>query len=277
MIKCLELNREFDSKAEMFKALKANKDNIINFKKSIVYKSIDKAQLSGFVDKSNVNKSIEVKENFIAPVINTTDFIDSHLDCHQKGIWNKSIKEQQGKIRYSLDHSPKVADVIAYPKDVNIRVEEISFKDLGYDYLGKTQALIFDINKDVIDNPTALKVITKGLPVQNSVSMQYVKIELAVDSEEKEYKEEKKLWDSSINSVANKEVAEESGYYWLVYEAKIVNESSMVTLGSNSATPILYETVQHDKALETEAEKSLREKQAADKIKKDYLLKLLEK
>jgi hypothetical protein len=242
MFKSIDLDKEFATKEEMFAEVKANKENIIAFKKSIVYKSIDKGQLS--VNKALIvaTKGIITKENFIYPVINTTNFLDSHLDLHQKGIWSRSSKDQQGKIRYSLDHSTKVADVIAYPKDVNIQVIDTTFKELGLDYTGDTQALVFEINKDVIDNAEALKVLNKQLPVENSVSMQYVKIELALNSEEKEYKAEKSLWDNRISSVANKEFAEEQGIMWIVTEAKIVNESSMVTQGSNSATPIIYGT-----------------------------------
>ena len=240
MFKSIDLNKEFATKEEMFRAIKASKDNIIAFKKSIIYKSIDKGQISSFDTPELTTKGIETKDGFIHPIINTTNFLDSHLDNHQKGIWNKSIKDQQGKIRYSLDHSTKVTDVIAYPKDVTIRVEDTTFEGLGETYKGETQALIFDIDKNVIDNEVALKVITKQLPVQNSVSMQYVKIDLAVNSTDKDFKEEKKAWDKAITTTANKDFAEESGMMWLVKEAKIVNESSMVTQGSNSATPIIY-------------------------------------
>jgi len=241
MYKSIDLNKEYKTKAEMIADVYKNKDKIIAFKKSIIYKSIDKGQLSseGLITRE-VSKGIPTKEDYIYPVINTTNFVDSHLDNHQKGIWTKSIQEKQGKIRYSLDHSTKVADVIAYPKDVKIKAVDTTFKDLGYEYEQETQALVFEIRKDVIDNETALKVINKKLPVQNSVSMRYVKIDLAVDSEDKQYQAEKKEWDKIYSTVANKDFADENGIMWIVKEAEIVNESSMVTLGSNSATRMMY-------------------------------------
>ena len=41
---CKELDKEFASKAEMFEALKANKELIIKEKKSQIFKSCEKAQ-----------------------------------------------------------------------------------------------------------------------------------------------------------------------------------------------------------------------------------------
>lgn len=240
MFKSIDLSREYTTKEEMFNDVFKNRDKIISFKKSIVYKSIDKGQVAEFNNAQTTVKGIDTKDGYIYPVINTTNFLDSHLDNHQKSIWNKSAKEQLGKIRYSLDHSTKVADVIAYPNDVEIKLIDTTFEDLGTEYKGETRALVFAIKEAVIDNEVALKVINKRLPVQNSVSMQYVDITLAMDSTAKEHKKEKKEWDDNINNVANKDFANEQGVMWLVKEAKIINESSMVTQGSNSATPIVY-------------------------------------
>ena len=45
-------------------------------------------------------------------------------------------------------------------------------------------------------------------------------------------------WDKYYPIVANKEVADERGFFWIVSEAKII-EGSAVVMGSNSATPTL--------------------------------------
>jgi len=257
MYKSIELNREFESKNDLFAALKVNAKKIIAIKKSQIFKSIDKGQITGQqIITRQASKGLSTKNGFIYPVINTTDFLDSHLDNHQKGIWNKSAKEQSGKIRYSMDHSSKIADVVAWPEDVSIKLETIDWVDLGFDYIGKTQALIFEIETNSIDNTEALKIINKQRPVENSVCMQYVNIELAINSEDKEYRTEKKLWDSVINDVANKDFANETGYMWIVKEAKIINESSMVTKGSNSATTTIYEIDEPEKSTQTTIEPS---------------------
>lgn len=240
MFKSIDLNKEYSTREEMIKDIVKHKSDIIAFKKSVIYKSVDKGQVSSGLFKGNVSKGLSVKDDYIQPIINTTNFLDSHLDNHIKGIWSKSLKEQKGRIRYSLDHSTKVTDVIAYPKDVSMSIIDTTFKELGYDYDSETQALAFEIPKSAIYNDVALKVIDKELPVQNSVSMQYVKIELAVNIDDEEYSEEYKLWLKHYPNLANKDFADEIGLMWIVSEAKIVNESSMVTQGSNSATPILY-------------------------------------
>lgn len=244
MYKSIELNKEFATQAELFAALKANKKHIIVIKKSQIYKSIEKGQITGEqIITRELSKGLPTKKDYIYPVINTTDFLDSHLDNHQKGIWTKSVDEQQGKIRYSLDHSSKIVDVVAWPEEVKIKTEVLKWSDLGFDYVGETEALIFEINKNSIDNTEALKIINKKRPIENSVSMQYVIITLALNSTDKQYKEEKKEWDSKIDSVANKDFAMEQGVMWIVYEAKIVIESSMVTKGSNGATTTIYNEV----------------------------------
>ena len=56
----------------------------------------------------------------------------------------------------------------------------------------------------------------------HSVGMRYVKLDLAMNSESKWDEEEKKVWDKYYPIVANKEVADERGYFWVVTEAKII-------------------------------------------------------
>ena len=36
--------------------------------------------------------------------VNTTNILDSHGDLHVKGLWNKSVKDQQGKNYLVTDH-----------------------------------------------------------------------------------------------------------------------------------------------------------------------------
>ena len=252
MIKCAELNRVFDTKKEMFKALKSNKDHIISLKKGAVKNS------DGFPYTAQNNlhqtKSIEgLEKGFIYPVINTTKYMDSHHDVHFDGIWNKSIKEQQGNVYYLVNHQLEIGKVIAYPENVEMMIKEIEWKDLGKNYSGTTQALIFKTKIFDYSNKDAAYVIENRLKAENSIRMQYVKMNLAINDESKEFKEEKAYYDKHINTISNKEMAEELGYFWGIEEAKIYKEGSMVLLGSNDATPIIYEA----------DEKSLHEEEAA--------------
>ena len=241
MIYCIELNKEFETKELMFKALYAAKNDIIKLKKAAIQKSSDKGQISSKSFKVDATKALDVNDGYFYPVINTTKYLDHHLDVHMDGIWTKSLNENKGNLLYVNDHSLKIADVIAWNEDVTAFTKEISWQSIGKDYPGNTQALIFEIPKDKIVNTQSKEVIESKRAVQNSVRMQYVKIELAVDSTAKEYQTEKKSWDSNIDLIANKEVAEKNGYMWLVKEAKIEKEGSMVLFGSNDATPIISE------------------------------------
>ena len=76
--------------------------------------------------------------------------------------------------------------------------------------------------------------------------MIYKDIVLAVNSEDKDLRTEKKAYDNIIDKVANKEEVEKDGYFWIVKQLAIRNEGSMVTLGSNDATPIIYTQPSND-------------------------------
>lgn len=239
MIKSIEFpNKTFATKRELFRALKKHKDIIIDSKKSVKYSQSTKAAIP-IEEDNNIAKDITVKEGHSLHVINTTKILDSHNDVHINGLWSKSVKEQRGKIYFLADHSMSVGSVIAYPKDVKMRLMNVSFKDLGFDHDGETQALVFEINKKDVRHSEAKHIIENKIDIEHSVRMSYVKIELAVNSDEEDFKGEKAVWDKFYDIVANKEDADERGYFWAVKEAKIHEEGSMVLRGSNHATPML--------------------------------------
>ena len=71
--------------------------------------------------------------------------------------------------------------------------------------------------------------------------MQYVSVELALNSDAKSDQEEKAVYDEYINKIANKSDYDEIEYFWVVKEAKNVGESSLVLAGSNNATGVINE------------------------------------
>jgi hypothetical protein len=236
-MKCNVLNKEFETKEEMFKALKANEGNIIALKKASM-KNSDPVIFTTL--KTEATKGVkDLDPDYVYPVINTNRYMDSHDDVHFDGIWNKTLQEQQGKLYYVLDHSLKVSDVVAWPKDVEASVMDIPWSAVGKDYPGTTQALVYKIPLSALKNDFARKAIEESQPVENSVRMQYVKITMAIDSKESEYKANKQYYDSHVNEIANKERATELGYFFGVEEAKIYKEGSMVLAGSNDATGML--------------------------------------
>ena len=181
-------------------------------------------------DSSTTKDTIKVKL-----VINTTNLMDSHSDVHIKGIWNKSVKE----LKYPLllqEHKLSFDKIIADGEDIKVSVEPMKWNELGQPYKGDTEALIFDATLKVNRNPFMVNQYQQGYVKNHSVGMQYVKLFLAVNDDR--YKEEFAVWNQYIDQVANKEVAEERGYFWAVTEAKII-EGSAVPIGSNTATPTL--------------------------------------
>ncbi len=231
-------NRTFTTKSELFKALKEQKNELIGLKKASIINSdglkSETTKLDGMAAKV-----VHLDDNYSYHVINTTKYMDSHSDVHIDGIWNKSLSDKQGKIYFVADHDLSIKSVIAYPKDVTMYVQDLPWRLLGKDFDGNTQALMFKVDKNKIVLDAAKQIIDNKIDIEHSVRMQYVNIELAIDESAEGYEDEKMLFDATINQIANKAQAVEQGYFWVVTEAKISQEGSMVLRGSNDATPIL--------------------------------------
>ena len=173
----------------------------------------------------------ELGENTIhvKVAINSTNFLDSHGDVHIPKLWNKSIKDNNVRPLIQ-EHVLKFDNIIS--ENAIASVKKMQFKQLGIDLEGYSGVLIFetDINKE--DNERMFDRYKKGKVKQHSVGMQYVTLHLCINSDDKYYYEEKEKWNKYIDSVANKDLAIEKGYFWAVTEAKII-EGSAVVLGSN--------------------------------------------
>ena len=274
MVRLRELpNREFKDWNEAHAALKENESRLVSLKCAQVYKSVDKLESFGvlpFLDKGfEASKAATpdwVKDGNVYPVINTTKYYDSHGDVHFDGIWKRSLKANVGKLHYLESHSMKIADIIAWPEDVKSFTKMVPWTVLGKNYSGETEALIYEISMAKIVHDGARKVINEKRDMQNSVRMQYVKMSLALNSDSTEWKENKELYDSRIDSIANKDVVENFGYFWAVDEAKIFKEGSMVIAGSNDATPNIYGKEGSANGTSSESSKDTR---AAEKLRRD--------
>ena len=239
MIYNADLDKSFDTKEELIDALVATKRiNIAKRKSAIKEKRCSFAIVSDSSDTTTKAISLGVGST-IYPVINTTNFLDSHDDVHGKSIWNKSAKEQSGKTFFITDHNLNFENIISWPQDVEIMLQEMTWKELGQDLPGSTVALIFKTEIKDYANKAYLSALKSGMPIEHSIRMRYIDVELAVDNPK--YEEEHKVWKETIDLVANRELAEERGYYYYVKEAAISQEGSAVLFGSNSATPTLTE------------------------------------
>jgi len=243
MIKVLEFpNKEFQTKEELFKALIDNKKELVSIKKSAT-KNADAVSF-GYLDtsikidtnKEDVQSQMQNPESLnVKVVINTTNFLDSHGDVHINGIWNKSVKDNVSFLHLQ-EHEREFDKVIT--DSAKGYVQSMAWKKLGLPYEGKTEALIFESTIDKKRNEFMLNQYANGWVKNHSVGMRYVSLELAINTEAEYDKEYKALWDEFYPVIANKETADERGYFWVVKEAKII-EGSAVVMGSNSATPTL--------------------------------------
>lgn len=240
MIFCKELNESFATKELLFAALKAAKADIVALKKADFKKSdpIIYTPKSNIVTKDNTQQPAAFKMgDYLYPVINSCMIMDSHSDVHLDGIWNKSVQQQAGKIYYIINHDLEIGKVIAYPKNVEMLLQRISWKELNQPYEGDTECLVFKVLTSKASNADFITAMETGEDIEGSIRMQYVDIQLAIMSGDPDYAEENALFNQWISKIVNKEAVIEQGYYWPVAEAKIYKEGSAVLCGSNSATP----------------------------------------
>jgi hypothetical protein len=246
MIYCKELDKSFETKEQMFKELMANKEFIIKEKTSNILKSCEKglsvvANQDAIFKALETNKALKLDSDYYYFVVNSSNILDSHRDLHVKGNWDKSVKEQQGKVYLVFDHQLKRNEIIAMKEDISMFTAEIPFSLIGKNYDGDTYALIYKVAKNKIVNKDAKEWLNDGYSLEASVRMQYVKIELAVNTNDTDSVKEKETFDKYIDVIANKNEFKDLDYFWVVKEAKNVQESSLVMFGSNSATGTIQE------------------------------------
>ena len=271
-------NKQFASKEELFKELKANKDILIEAKKAEIYKSCDKGQSvsviqSGVLKFSNAEKAIELDNNYYYFAVNTSNILDSHKDMHIAGNWDKTVKEQQGKVYLVFDHQLKRNDIIAMKQDIEMFTAYIPFASVGKSYAGETYALIYKVAKDKIVNKEAKEWLEKGYDFEASVRMQYMDIDLAIDSNLQGDEKEKANFDKYYPLIANKDDFEEIYYFWAVKQAKNVMESSLVLFGSNSATGTIQENKTEADTITSETNEPSNDTQKHEEQLKELLKK----
>lgn len=248
-------DKEFSTKEELFAELKANKDLIIDAKKSEIYKSCDKGQsiVSKSLDLlqfSEQNKAIKIDDNFYYFAVNSTRILDSHDDLHVDGIWKKSVQEIQGKNYFVEDHELEISKVITRKEHIEIFTAKVPFSLIGKPYQGNTEILVYKIAKNQIKNDKVKEWLESGDSIECSVRMQYVTILLALDSNNPEDATEKKNYDDYIDLIANKSDFEYIPYFFVIKEAKNVKESSLVPFGSNSATGVVQNKIEKEEPTE---------------------------
>lgn len=234
---------KFRNKKDLFKFLVQNKEMLIAQKTAvpkyadgfiyhpdIVTKALTATKANEPVKLENLN------ELNVLAVINTTNWFDSHKDVHVPGLWDKSLAENKMLMHVQEHKLQEFSKIIASGSDLKAFTKKYSWSELGFNYPGETEALVFDSIVKRKRNPFMFEQYGEGYVNNHSVGMRYVKLVLAVNDED--YGAEYEMWQKYFEIIANKEAAEDSGYFWAVKEAKAI-EGSAVPLGSNIATPTI--------------------------------------
>jgi len=243
----MKINKDFKTKEELFKYIRENKSVLIDAKKSEIYKSIDKgiavtSNQKTIAKIAETTKSFDIDNDYYYFVVNSSNILDSHGDMHIEGNWEKSAKEQQGKTYLVFDHQLKRSEIIAMKKDVDMFTANIPFTAIGKNYPGNTYVLIYKVHKSKVVNSEAKQWLEDGHDFEASVRMQYMDVEFAVNSNDKEDLKGKELFDKYYPLIANKdEFSEDINFICIVKQAKNVLESSLVMFGSNGATGLMQE------------------------------------
>lgn len=270
----------FDTKKELFQHLVDNKKSLIAQKKSLPIWSepvsfpVIKVDGEGKVGYGvSVKSNAPVTENVdvlrVKVVANTANWIDSHKDMILPGAANKSITERKGIIPFLHDHEHKldaeIADVI------DIYPQQMSLRELGLKMGGTTESIIFigDVRREY--NEKVFEKYKAGRIKQHSIGLQYISLDLAVNDED--WGKEKDFWDKYYPQVINKDVADQDGYFWVINEYRLI-ENSAVLFGSNVLTPTLDNNMKDIGPVATTQDK---EPSVRDTRKLDALNKLLNK
>ena len=240
---------KFKTKKELFDWMVTNKDFLIAQKINGEMKRADAFhapiladETEGEAQKANKPVNEDVTELKVKAVINTTNLMDGHQDVHIPGLWTKTLKENK-RVMHLQEHEMKFDHIISDKSDLKAYTQTMTWKELGYNFEGQTEALIFDSNVKATRNKYMFDEYKAGNVDNHSVGMRYVKIDMAIN--DKDYQTEFKVWEKYIDQVANRKQAEELGYFWAVTEARLV-EGSAVPAGSNWITPTLENNMKQE-------------------------------
>ncbi|MGU3377466.1 hypothetical protein [Chryseobacterium sp. M5A1_1a] len=233
-------NKQFVDKEELFKALSSNKE-LLKSQKKLQIKETDSIAYSFAInEKKEAIKTGEVNVDEINVldvklVVNSCNLFDSHSDVSIDSSWNRTVKNAK-RVLLLEAHKAQFDKIIS--DEIELKVEVISWKDLGFEYDGKTECLVFYAKIRKERNPFMFDQYAKGYVKEHSAGLRYIQIDLAINSEAEWNKEEKEVWDKYYPKIANKEDVDQYGYFWAVIEQQI-REGSAVVFGSNFATPTI--------------------------------------
>lgn len=229
-------DKVFTDKMDQARFIRDNKESMKLIKKE-QYKTESEVLIKSELFKNDFKPQIERITSDIIEVktiINTTNVIDSHLDLHLSGIWNKTVKDNP--YSFHLKQHERVFESVLSRRAKSFN-ERMNFKDIGVAVDFEMDA---NINLFILERKKHSFMFDQyvdGDVNQHSVGMMYVDYDVAWYDEDS--KKEMDFFNEMKALAINPEVADEAGYIWIVREAK-KREGSAVVFGSNSITPTLY-------------------------------------
>ena len=230
---------------ELFKFLIENKSKLIATKKAAI-KYADPVVFNAAIItpiKSGAAKAMGEGDETVIPgmgqlnvktVANTAWWCDSHMDVLTDKSYNKSVKEKGVLIPHIEDHIHKSTSHVG---DVTkVYTQSIGLKELGLNAAGTTTVLVFETTVREDYNAKAYKFYKMGKINQHSIGLIYLSIGLCIN--DKDYLPEFELWNKYYDRVINKDLIDERGYFWIVPEI-VIMENSCVLFGANELTPTL--------------------------------------
>lgn len=225
-----QLSEKSKSEAKAFAI--ANKDAILKAKRAQLKTSAPLLMPVQRVKPNEADKAAQESETNYEIVGNAIGFMDSHFDVSMPGSFTKTVNENGANIPLLVDHNHSPEAI--YAKNNGVYIKELQIRSCGYEKEGMTTALCAKIAPIYNDKMSLL--YEAGEIRQHSVGIRYIKLDMATNDPEdtKGYE----VWQKTIDSVINKEMAEEYGFYFPIYEQKLF-EISAVLFGSNPYTPTL--------------------------------------
>lgn len=241
-----------NDKDQLFDWLRKEKATLLRQKKA----SIKEADSFGVImqkeeyirpDSNKEFGIIDVTTNdlLVKCAINSTNYIDGHLDLHLKKGWNRTVKHKINDGLHLKEHKMSFDTTLADGiEQVKVYVTTMSWKALGYDYEGTTDLLMHQTKLKSISTPLPHQIVKAemyyryrdGEVKNHSVGMGYGDVILCVNSDDKYWKEEKDNFQKYIEQAVNPEFGLETGIFFAVPEMKYY-EGSAVPRGSNPLTP----------------------------------------
>lgn len=226
------------------KSVQVTKDSIFGFEYKNSRKIIEASK-----DESTLN---QIEELDIKVVANMAMYMDSDNDVLLKTCWNRSIAErgEGDNIPLLKDHIYKTDAIIGKTK--RFLNEQIDLSPYGYTNM-MGDALVHEAKLFKSYDEKTFSKYLNGSIKQHSIGLFYVKLDLALN--EPEYDEEYRMFQNYVDKIINKEKAIDEGYFWLVSEI-FLREDSAVVFGANPLTPTLDVDASKGDTTKTEGAKS---------------------